>query len=56
MRGALQSLLVTDIVGSTRLWAEHESAMALDLVAHDELVGAAITAAGGRVFKHTVTG
>lgn len=31
MKGALRSLLVTDIVGSTRLWAEHESAMAVDL-------------------------
>ena len=56
MRGALQSLLVTDIVQSTRLWAEHESAMALDLVAHDVLVNAAVAAAGGRVFKHTGDG
>ena len=56
MRGAVQSLLVTDIVGSTRLWAEHESLMAVDLVAHDELVSAAIVGAGGRVFKHTGDG
>ena len=52
----LRSLLVTDIVGSTRLWAEHESAMAADLVAHDGLVSAAVVAAGGRVFKHTGDG
>ncbi len=52
----MQSLLVTDIVGSTRLWAEHESAMANDLVVHDELVSAAIASAGGRVFKHTGDG
>lgn len=52
----MQSLLVTDIVGSTRLWAEHESLMAVDLVAHDELVSAAIVGAGGRVFKHTGDG
>lgn len=56
VQGALQSLLVTDIVGSTRLWSEHESAMAADLVAHDELVTGAIEAAGGRVFKHTGDG
>lgn len=52
----MQSLLVTDIVGSTRLWAEHESAMAGDLGTHDELVTGAIEAAGGRVFKHTGDG
>ena len=56
MRGAVQSLLVTDIVGSTRLWSEHEAAMAADLVSHDELVNAAIAVAGGRVFKHTGDG
>lgn len=56
MKGALRSLLVTDIVGSTRLWAEHESAMAVDLVSHDEMVSAAIVSAGGRVFKHTGDG
>ena len=56
MRGAVGSLLVTDIVGSTRLWAEHESAMAVDLVSHDEVVNEAIAAAGGRVFKHTGDG
>jgi class 3 adenylate cyclase len=48
--------LVTDIVSSTRLWAEHESEMAVDLVTHDELVNAAIVAASGRVFKHTGDG
>lgn len=56
MRGSLQSLLATDIVASTRLWAEHESAMAADLRTHDELVTGAITATGGRVFKHTGDG
>src|SRR3954447_17106059 len=30
--------------------------MALDLVSHDELVNAAVAAAGGRVFKHTGDG
>jgi predicted ATPase/class 3 adenylate cyclase len=54
--GALQSLLMTDIVGSTRLWAEQETEMAVDLVAHDERVNAAVAAAGGRVFKHTGDG
>ncbi len=52
----MQSLLVTDIVGSTRLWAEHESSMARDLVVHDEVVVGVIEAAGGRVFKHTGDG
>ena len=52
----MQSLLATDIVSSTRLWAEHESAMAVDLATHDELVVAAITRNGGRVFKHTGDG
>ncbi|MGZ6960911.1 MAG: NB-ARC domain-containing protein [Ilumatobacteraceae bacterium] len=47
---------MTDIVGSTRLWAEHESAMAVDLVSHDEMVSDAIVSAGGRVFKHTGDG
>lgn len=56
MRGSLQSLLATDIVASTRLWAEHESAMAADLDTHDELVIGAIAATGGRVFKHTGDG
>ena len=54
--GALQSLLVTDIVGSTRLWAEQEAAMEADLVTHDELVLGAIAAAQGRMFKHTGDG
>ena len=49
-------MLVTDIVGSTRLWAEHESSMAHDLVEQDEVVVGAIEAAGGRVFKHTGDG
>jgi predicted ATPase/class 3 adenylate cyclase len=53
---AVLSLLVTDIVGSTRLWAEHEQEMAADLAAHDALVRRVVSAHGGSVFKHTGDG
>jgi hypothetical protein len=33
------SLLVTDIVESTRLWARYEREMSADLVVHDDAVG-----------------
>ena len=29
---------MTDIVGSTRLWAEHPEAMAADLARHDDVL------------------
>ncbi len=50
------SLIFTDIVGSTRLWAEHEDVMAGALARHDELVADAINSVGGAVFKHTGDG
>ena len=53
---AVLSLLVTDIVGSTQLWAEHEQDMAADLAAHDALVRRVVSAHGGSVFKHTGDG
>ena len=53
---ATVTLLVTDIVGSSRLWAEFESAMRADLDAHDVLVGETVGECGGRVFKHTGDG
>ncbi|HEX5094974.1 MAG TPA: adenylate/guanylate cyclase domain-containing protein, partial [Acidimicrobiia bacterium] len=45
------AVLFTDVVGSTRLWAEHHDAMASDLAIHDGLLRDAIAAHGGRVFS-----
>ncbi len=53
---ATVTLLVTDIVDSTRLWAECEAAMRVDLEGHDELIGEVVGDHGGRVFKHTGDG
>jgi predicted ATPase len=49
-------LVFTDIVGSTGLWLEHESAMSKVLEQHDALVADCVARAGGRVFKHTGDG
>ena len=48
--------MFTDIVGSTRLWAEHEHVMPDELARHDALVTRSIVDAGGAVFKHTGDG
>ena len=53
---SLVSLVVTDIVGSTGLWAEHEATMRDDLEQHDRIATATIIGAGGTVFKHTGDG
>src|SRR5215510_6882932 len=53
---SLVSVLVTDIVDSTRLWARHEREMAADLVVHDDTVAKVVDLYGGRVFKHTGDG
>jgi predicted ATPase/class 3 adenylate cyclase len=45
------TLLFTDIEGSTRLWEAEPERMAAALRRHDDLVRAAIEAAGGYVFK-----
>lgn len=45
------TLLFTDVQGSTRLWEAEPSAMAIALRRHDEIMRAAIEAAGGYVFK-----
>ena len=50
------SLLVTDIVESTRLWARYEREMEADLVVHDDTVAKIVDLYGGRVFKHTGDG
>jgi predicted ATPase/class 3 adenylate cyclase len=45
------TLLFTDIQGSTRLWEAEPEEMAAALRRHDEILRAAIEAAGGYVFK-----
>src|SRR5262245_20670203 len=50
------SLLVTDIVDSTRLWVRFEREMSADLVVHDDLVTKLVDLYGGRVFKRTGDG
>ncbi|MFN8660479.1 MAG: tetratricopeptide repeat protein [Thermomicrobiales bacterium] len=45
------TFLFTDIEGSTRLWESAPAAMSRALQRHDDLVRAAITQHGGRVFK-----
>jgi predicted ATPase len=47
---------MTDIVDSTRLWAQHERDMAADLEAHDRAVRDVVERFGGSVFKHTGDG
>jgi predicted ATPase/class 3 adenylate cyclase len=54
--GSLVSLVMTDIVGSTRRWAADEVAMAADLETHDRVVREVVEGAGGSVFKHTGDG
>jgi predicted ATPase/class 3 adenylate cyclase len=53
---SLVSLLVTDIVDSTRLWARYEREMAADLVVHDDAVAKIVDLYGGRLFKRTGDG
>ncbi len=54
--GSLVSLVMSDIVDSTRRWNADEAAMAADLEAHDRLVRGVVEAAAGTVFKHTGDG
>jgi predicted ATPase/class 3 adenylate cyclase len=54
--GPVVTLVVTDIVGSTRAWALHGPQMAEDLAAHDTAIRAVVTGRGGSVFKHTGDG
>jgi predicted ATPase/class 3 adenylate cyclase len=50
------SLLVTDIIESTRLWTRYEREMSADLVVHDDAVAKVVDLYGGRVFKRTGDG
>ena len=45
------TFLLSDIVGSTRLWDESAAAMARSLLRHDELVAAAVARHGGVLLK-----
>src|SRR5262245_31614720 len=45
------SFLLTDIEGSTRLWADHPESMSSALARHDALLREAIEATDGYVFK-----
>ncbi len=46
----------TDVEDSTVLWDVDQSSMELALAGHDEIITAAVRAAGGWVFKHTGDG
>jgi len=54
--GSLVTLVMSDIVGSTRRWAADEVAMAADLEQHDRILGDAVGEAGGTLVKHTGDG
>ena len=42
--------LFTDVVGSTRLWAEDEDAMSASLRVHDEVIRVAVERNAGHIF------
>ena len=48
----LVAFLLTDIVGSTRLWETNPSVMRSTLERHDEMMTTAAADAGGRLLKH----
>jgi predicted ATPase/DNA-binding SARP family transcriptional activator len=50
------AFLFTDIESSTSRWESDRAAMAADLAQHDELLGGAVAAHGGRRFTHTGDG
>jgi class 3 adenylate cyclase len=50
------TFLFTDIEGSTRRWEADADGMRVALAAHDEVLGGAIEAHGGWLFKHTGDG
>jgi len=55
VKGAF-TFLFTDVEGSTRTWEREPDAMERWLASHDRILTEAITAQGGRVFKHTGDG
>jgi predicted ATPase len=50
------TFLFTDIEGSTRRWESDPDSMRSALTVHDEMLGSAIDAHGGWLFKHTGDG
>ena len=50
------TFLFTDIVGSTRMWQEDETAMRLAVQVHDTLAAEAIHGHEGHIVKHTGDG
>src|SRR5262249_52319214 len=50
------TFLFTDVEGSTRRWEADAEGMRVALAAHDEVLGKAIEAHGGWLFKHTGDG
>ena len=51
LQSGIVTFLFTDIEGSTRLWESDPEAMSMALRRHDAILRAAITEAGGNVFK-----
>jgi predicted ATPase/class 3 adenylate cyclase len=56
VRAGALTFLFTDIEASTRRWEADAAAMSAALARHDEALRAAVTDAGGTVFKHTGDG
>lgn len=53
---SIVSLMITDIVESTRLWVRFEREMSADLIVHDDAVARVVDLYGGRIFKRTGDG
>jgi len=53
---SIVSLLITDIVESTRLWVRFEREMSADLIVHDDVVARVVDSYRGRIFKRTGDG
>jgi class 3 adenylate cyclase len=56
VRAGALTFLFTDIEASTRRWETDAAAMSAALARHDATARHAVTAAGGRIFKHTGDG
>jgi predicted ATPase/class 3 adenylate cyclase len=56
VRAGALTFLFTDIEASTRRWEADRAGMSAALARHDEALRAAVTEAGGTVFKHTGDG
>lgn len=54
--GSVQTFLMTDVVGSTKLWEEQPTSMAVALERHDALIAGAVRRSGGSFLKHRMEG